>query len=115
MFIANCRTDAIAYTTLLDDALSQSMQQTTQLCKLRDLDLDARLAAAQAMMQTWAGIAMQVGQLINKLSDEFGDRITGRENIPQYDTEEWQFVETVRADLLESFQLDVKAKKQGVK
>lgn len=104
VFIAQCRSDAIAYTEMMDDALSQSIAQTTQLIEKRSLDFDSRLAAAQTMHHCWASMYMQIGGMLERLHGEFGDRIQGIENLPRFDEAEWEYVESERGRMLESFQ-----------
>jgi hypothetical protein len=111
VFIAQCRSDAIAYTEMMDDALSQSVAQTTQLIERRELDFDSRLAAAQTMHHCWASMYMQIGSMLERLHGEFGDRMQGIENLPRFDKAEWEYVDSERGRMLESFQAFHNAKK----
>jgi hypothetical protein len=108
VIISQMRADAIAYTGLLDEALSQSGLQVTDLIEQRSLDLDMRLAAAQTMHHCWASIYQQVGHMLERLNGEFGEQVQGIENLPRFTAAEWEYVESQRSRLLESFQLDMK-------
>ena len=114
VFIAQCRSDAIAYTEMLEDALAQSVAQTTQLVEKRSLDFDSRLAAAQTMHHCWASIYMQVGQMLERLHGEFGEHIQGIENLPRFNEAEWEYIDSERSRMLEAFQTFY-ASKQGAK
>lgn len=113
VFISQCRSDAIAHTELLDDALMQSIAQTTELCEKRSLDFDSRLAAAQTMHHCWASVYMQVGQMLERLHGEFGDRIQGIENLPRFTEAEWEYVDSERSRMLESFQAFINSKRES--
>jgi len=111
LFISQIRSDAIAYTEMLDDALSQSVAQTTELIEKRSLDFDSRLAAAQTMHHCWASMYMQIGSMLERLHGEFGDQIQGIENLPRFDEAEWEYVDSERGRMLESFQAFHNSKK----
>ncbi|MEC8325888.1 MAG: hypothetical protein VX100_07310 [Pseudomonadota bacterium] len=102
-FISQMRSDAIAYTGLLDEALSQSGQQVTHLVETREADFDARLAAAQTIHHTWASIYMQIGHMLERIHGEFGDKVQGIENLPRFEHAEWDYVTSERERMLESF------------
>ncbi|WP_419147544.1 hypothetical protein [Pseudoalteromonas 'SMAR'] len=111
VFISELRKDAIVHTELLNEALQQAQAGVTQLCELRTLDLPARIAAAQVVHHAYASIYTQIGSLLSQLHMEFGEHVQGIENLPTFDDAEWQYVDTERERLLESFRLSAKGDK----
>ncbi|PAJ71679.1 hypothetical protein CJF42_25440, partial [Pseudoalteromonas sp. NBT06-2] len=111
VIISQMRSDAIAYTGLLDEALVQTTEQVGQLIDNRTLNFDNRLAAAQTLHHCWASIYMQIGHMLERLNGEFGEQIQGIENLPRFTAAEWEYVESQRSRLLESFQLDMPERK----
>lgn len=110
VFISEIRKDAIAYTELFNDALSNTTNQITQLCDNRTIDLDSRVSAAQVLHHTWASMYMQIGTALTRLSGEFKGQIEGIEHLPKFDAAEWQYIDTERERMLETFQLNLAAK-----
>lgn len=105
VFVSEIRKDAICTTELLNDALQQAQAGVTQLVEFRSLDLPARIAAAQVVHHAYASIYTQIGSLLSQLHMEFGEHVQGIENLPKFDDAEWQYVDTERERLLESFRL----------
>ena len=110
VFISEIRKDAIAYTELFNDALSNTTNQITQLCDNRTIDFDSRVSAAQVLHHTWASMYMQIGTALTRLSGEFKGHIEGIEHLPKFDAAEWQYIDTERERMLETFQLNLAAK-----
>ncbi|MEK0158288.1 hypothetical protein WLQ65_03900 [Pseudoalteromonas piscicida] len=105
VFVSEIRKDAICTTELLNDALQQAQAGVTQLVEFRSLDLPARIAAAQVVHHAYASIYTQIGTMLSQLHMEFGEYVQGIENLPKFDDAEWQYVDTERERLLESFRL----------
>lgn len=107
IFISEIRKDAIVHTELLNEALQQAQAGVRQLCDLRSLDLNDRISAAQVVHHSYASIYLQIGTMLSQLHMEFGDQVQGIGNLPQFDDAEWQYVDTERERLLESFKLNL--------
>ncbi|MBQ4864400.1 hypothetical protein J8L98_22160 [Pseudoalteromonas sp. MMG013] len=107
IFISEIRKDAIVHTELLNEALQQAQAGVRQLCELRTLDLNDRISAAQVVHHSYASIYMQIGTMLSQLHMEFGEQVQGIGNLPQFDDAEWQYVDTERERLLESFKLNL--------
>ncbi|MEC4091943.1 hypothetical protein, partial [Pseudoalteromonas rubra] len=111
VLVSEIRKDAICHTELLNDALQQTQLGVTQLCELRTLDLPSRIAAAQVVHHAYASIYAQIGTMLSQLHMEFGEHVQGIDNLPRFDDAEWQYVDTERERLLESFRLSTKGDK----
>ncbi|NOU50247.1 hypothetical protein HG263_06780 [Pseudoalteromonas sp. JBTF-M23] len=107
IFISEIRKDAVVHTELLNEALQQAQAGVRQLCELRSLDLTDRISAAQVVHHTYASIYSQIGTMLSQIHMEFGEHVQGIDNLPQFDDAEWQYVDTERERLLESFKLDL--------
>jgi hypothetical protein len=110
VFISELRKDAVVHTELLNEVLEHAQNGIMQLCQLRSMDLNARISAAQVVHHAYASIYMQLGQLLSQVHLEFGEYVQGIENLPRFDDAEWQYVDTERERLLESFRLNAKSK-----
>ncbi|OHU85506.1 MULTISPECIES: hypothetical protein [Pseudoalteromonas] len=107
IFISEIRKDAVVHTELLNEALQQAQAGVRQLCELRSLDLTDRISAAQVVHHAYASIYTQIGTMLSQIHMEFGNHVQGIDNLPQFDDAEWQYVDTERERLLESFKLDL--------
>ncbi|ALU41923.1 hypothetical protein [Pseudoalteromonas rubra] len=110
VFISEMRKDAICNTELLDEALASTITQVQQLCDNRQLPSDSRVSAAQVVHHTWASIYCQIGNMLERLSNEFSGQIEGLDHLPKFTQAEWQYIDTERGRLLESFLLEKQSK-----
>lgn len=111
MLVAQVRQRAYSHSAIVNESLEEFIGLAEQLCTSRDLDPNHRIGGAQTTWHLWLGIQQRIGQMLNRLTDEFGaENLTGAEQIPHFSEDEWQDAQANREYMLAMFNDRIKTR-----
>ena len=101
---AQVRKEAFAHSSIVNESLEQNISEIEALIQQRDLDLDARIGAAQTVYHLWLGVNHRITKVLKSVVAEFGDEhFAGPETLPAFSEDEWQDAQANREFMMAQY------------
>lgn len=103
--IGTIRQNALGQSSVASEFVEKAFVDVNELVNARQFTVEQRLAAAQTIWHTWLAVEQRLAQMLQTMSDEFGDALIGAERLPTYSLQEWQNAMANRDYMLAMYEL----------